>query len=78
MADTLASRSSQHVLVLAGTLGMRQLQAHCHHRLGSLYATAGQQAQARAALATAIGFYDTMDMTFWLVQAETALTQVEE
>jgi hypothetical protein len=55
---------------------MRPLQAHCHHGIGRLYATVGEQAQARAALTTAIEMYRAMDMTFWLPQAEAALAQV--
>ena len=58
-------------------LGMRPLQAHCHRGLGMLYARQGQQEQARAALATAIALYRDMNMTFWLPQAQEALTQVE-
>jgi hypothetical protein len=54
---------------------MRPLQAHCHRGLGTLYATIGQQEQARAALTTAIELYRAMDMTFWLPQAEMALAQ---
>ena len=54
---------------------MRPLQAHCHRGLGTLYATIGQQEQARAALTTAIELYRAMDMTFWLPQAEAALAQ---
>jgi tetratricopeptide (TPR) repeat protein len=60
-------------LTLADALGMRPLQAHCHHGLGTLYATRGQGEQARPALATAIEMYRAMDMTFWLPQAEAAL-----
>ena len=41
----------QQALALAEELGMRPLQAHCHLRLGTLYATTGQREQARAALA---------------------------
>ena len=55
---------------------MRPLQAHCHHGLGTLYAKTGQQEQARAALSTAIKMYRTMEMTFWLPQAEATLAQV--
>jgi hypothetical protein len=55
---------------------MRPLQAHCHLSLGTLYATTGQRQQARAALSTAIALYRTMEMTFWLPQAEAALAQV--
>jgi len=60
-------------LALAEELGMRPLQAHCHHGLGTLYATLGQQEHARAALTTVIDLYRAMDMTFWLPQAEAAL-----
>jgi class 3 adenylate cyclase/tetratricopeptide (TPR) repeat protein len=67
----------QQALTLAEELGMRPLQAHCHLGLGTLYATTGQQEQARAELTTAIALYRAMDMTFWLPQAEAALAQVE-
>ena len=66
----------QQALALAEALGMRPLQAHCHHGLGTLYATTGQREQARAALSTAIDLYRAMEMTFWLPQAEAALVQV--
>jgi len=56
---------------------MRPLQAHCHRGLGTLYATAGQQEQARVELSTAIEMYQSMAMTFWLPQTEAALAQVE-
>ena len=45
--------------------------------LGRLYATLGQQEQARVELSAAIALYRSMDMTFWLPQAEAALAQVE-
>jgi tetratricopeptide (TPR) repeat protein len=64
-------------LALAEELSMRPLQAHCHRGLGTLYATIGQQAQARTELSTAIEMYQSMDMTFWLPQTETALAQVD-
>jgi tetratricopeptide (TPR) repeat protein len=67
----------QHALALAEALGMRPLQAHCHHGLGTLYAQTGQRELARTALSTAIELYRTMDMTFWLPKAEAALAQVE-
>jgi tetratricopeptide (TPR) repeat protein len=67
----------RQALALADKLGMRPLLAHCHRGLGTLYATTGQQEQARAELATAINLYRAMAMTFWLPEAETALAQVE-
>jgi hypothetical protein len=62
---------------LAEALGMRPLQAHCQRGLGTLYATMGQQEQARTALSTAVDMYRAMEMTFWLPETEAALAQVE-
>jgi tetratricopeptide (TPR) repeat protein len=66
----------RQALALADELGMRPLLAHCHLGLGTLYDRRGQQQQAQAELTTAITLYRTMDMTFWLPQAEAALAQV--
>jgi tetratricopeptide (TPR) repeat protein len=71
-----AAAHYRQAFALAEELGMRPLQAYCHHGLGMLYATTGQRAQARAALTTAIELYRAMDMTFWLPQAEAALARV--
>src|SRR6266705_366744 len=65
----------QQALALADELGMRPLMAHCHHGLGTLYAATGQQEQARAELSIALEMYQTMEMAFWLPQAEAALAQ---
>src|SRR5262249_18933128 len=62
---------------LAEELGMRPLVAHCHQGLGTLYAMTGQQEQARTALAAAVTLYRSMEMTFWLPQAEAMLAQVD-
>jgi tetratricopeptide (TPR) repeat protein len=67
----------QQALTLAKELSMRPLQAHCHRGLGALYAQTGRRAQARTALGSAIALYRTMDMTFWLPQAEATLAQVD-
>jgi tetratricopeptide (TPR) repeat protein len=67
----------RQALALAEVLGMRPLVAHCHRGLGTLYATIDQQEQARTELSTAIAMYQSMDMTFWLPQTETALSQVD-
>jgi Flp pilus assembly protein TadD len=74
---TQAATLYQQALVLAEAFGMRPLQAHCHLDLGTLYTKTGQREQARTALSTAIALYHTMDMAFWLPQAEAALAQVE-
>jgi tetratricopeptide (TPR) repeat protein len=63
----------RQALALADELGMRPLQAHCHNGLGTLYAKLSRREQARAELSTAIELYRSMDMTFWLPQAEAML-----
>jgi uncharacterized protein HemY len=68
----------RQALTLAEVLGMRPLKAHCHLGLGTLYIKTDQREQARAELSTAIALYRSMDMTFWLPQAEAALAQVDE
>jgi tetratricopeptide (TPR) repeat protein len=72
-----AAAAYQQALTLAEELGMRPLAAHCRLGLGMLYAKIGRQEPARTELSTAIDLYRTMDMTFWLPQAEAALAQVE-
>jgi tetratricopeptide (TPR) repeat protein len=62
---------------LADELGMRPLLAHCHRGLGGLYGKIGRPEPARVELSTAIEMYRSMDMTFWLPQAEAALAEVE-
>jgi hypothetical protein len=79
MSDiTQAEAHYQQVLALTEELGMRPLQAHCHLRLGTLYARTGQRQQVQAELSAAIDLYRAMDMTFWLPQAEAALAQIGE
>jgi tetratricopeptide (TPR) repeat protein len=75
-----AARAEAHyrqALALAETLGMRPLVAHCHRGLGTLYATTGQQEEARSALWTARTMYQAMAMTYWLPETAAALAQVE-
>ena len=72
-----AESSYQQALSLAGALGMRPLQAHCHRGLGTLYAATNQREQSRTALSTASALYRDMDMTFWLPQTEAALARVK-
>jgi tetratricopeptide (TPR) repeat protein len=65
-------RHYRQALALAKALGMRPLVAHCRLGLGTLYTRDDRREQARAELSTAIQLYRTMDMTFWLAQAEAA------
>jgi tetratricopeptide (TPR) repeat protein len=74
----LPEAAYREALALADALGMRPLEAHCHHGLGTLYAATGQPEQAHAALSAAIELYRAMEMTFWLPEAEAALAQVVE
>ena len=64
-------------MALADELGMRPLQAHCHRGLGTLYAKIDQREQARTEVSAAIELYRTMEMTFWLPEAEAVLARVE-
>ena len=73
-----AEAHSRQALALADELGMRPLQAHCHHGLGRLYAIIGRWEDACSELTTAMKLYRAMDMTFWLPDAEAALAQVEK
>jgi hypothetical protein len=57
-------------VVLADTLGMRPLLAHCHRGLGKVYRRTGKPEPAQEHLATATTMYRGMGMTFWLEQAE--------
>ena len=56
---------------------MRPLQAHCHLGLGTLYANTERPEMTRTELAAAIALYRSMDMTFWLPQAESTLARMD-
>jgi tetratricopeptide (TPR) repeat protein len=60
----------------AKQLGMRPLLAHCHMGLGQLYLKRGQREEARPELTAAIELYRSMDMSFWLPQAESSLVEM--
>jgi tetratricopeptide (TPR) repeat protein len=67
----------RQALDLAEALSMRPLQAHCHLCLGKLDVLTGRHDAARVELTAAIELYRSMEMTFWLPEAEAALAQVE-
>jgi class 3 adenylate cyclase/tetratricopeptide (TPR) repeat protein len=73
---TQAEAHYHQALTLPTDAGTRPLQAHCHHGLGTLYATTGQREHTRTALTTAITMYRAMEMTFWLSQVEAALARL--
>ena len=62
-------------LAAAEKLGMRPLIAHCHLGLGKLYRRTGKPQEAHQHLSTAATMYREMDMSFWLPQAETHLSE---
>jgi class 3 adenylate cyclase/tetratricopeptide (TPR) repeat protein len=79
LAPTAVEPAAGHyrqALALAEELGMRPLQAHCHHGLGTLYHKIGRLPEARAKLCAAIELYTAMEMTFWLPQAGATLAAV--
>jgi class 3 adenylate cyclase/tetratricopeptide (TPR) repeat protein len=73
----LAEAHYRHALALAEDLSLRPLQAHCHLGLGNLYLKSRRRDEARAELSAAIELYRAMEMTFWLLEAERALAEVE-
>ncbi len=60
----------QEALMLAETLGMRPLVAHCHLGLGRLYRRIGKRQEADERVQTAMGMYRDMDVRHWVEQAE--------
>jgi tetratricopeptide (TPR) repeat protein len=71
-----AMHSYRQAIDQATELGMRPLLAHCHLGLGQLYLGNGRMEEARAEIETAVDLYRSMDMNFWLPQAETALAEI--
>ena len=65
----------REALTRAAVLGMRPLQAHCHHGLGKLYRKTGRLEEARAKLTVAVEMLRAMEMTFWLPEAEAELAR---
>jgi len=74
-----AERGEAHyrqALALAEPRGMRPLVAHCHLGLGKLYRRVGGLDQARSELSTAIEMFRSMEMSFWLPEAQAELAKV--
>jgi class 3 adenylate cyclase/tetratricopeptide (TPR) repeat protein len=65
-----AQEGYRQALAIAEQLGMRPLQAHCHHGLGRLSRRRGDAESAEPVIATARDLFRAMDMTFWLRQTE--------
>jgi tetratricopeptide (TPR) repeat protein len=58
---------------LAADLGMQPLVARCHLGLGELYKRSRSLEKALAQLTAAAGLFRSIEMTFWLAQAEAEL-----
>ncbi len=71
-----AIHSYRQAIDQATELGMRPLLAHCHLGLGQLYLRSGRIEEARTEIEAAVDLYRSMDMSFWLPQAETALAEI--
>ena len=67
----------RRLLDLAAELSMRPELAHCHLGLGKLYRRTGDGVKGQEHLTTAVTMYREMDMSFWLAEAEAALSQCE-
>jgi Flp pilus assembly protein TadD len=72
-----AESSYRQALSTAQELGMRPLQAHCYLGLGMLYSQRGEREFARQELSKAQVLYRDMEMTFWMLSVEAALSQME-
>ena len=55
---------------MAGELGMRPEEAHCHLGLARLYRRAGKPKEAQEHRTAAITMYRELEMRLWLEQAE--------
>ncbi len=71
-----ATQWYRRALQQASNLSMRPLVAHCHLGLGQLYLGNGRIEEARTEIEAAVDLYRSMDMSFWLPQAETALAEI--
>jgi tetratricopeptide (TPR) repeat protein len=63
-------------MALATELAMRPLQAHIHLSLGRLHRRENQIEKAGTELSLALTSYRSMEMQFWLSNAEAALTEL--
>ena len=71
-----AERCYNAALTLAGALEMSPLAGHCRLGLGQLYLKMCDRARARTELSNAIEIYRSMDMPFWLSQAQSHLSNL--
>jgi tetratricopeptide (TPR) repeat protein len=60
-------------MAVASELGMAPLLAHCHLGIGRGHGRANKGEQAREHLAKAAGLYRSLEMPFWMREAEGAL-----
>ena len=65
-------RPLEEALLLAATLGMRPLTAHCHLDLADLLGRAGRHAESIEHVERAVALYRELSMPVWLARAEAA------
>jgi tetratricopeptide (TPR) repeat protein len=68
-AAVQAEHAFREAMALAGELGMRPLEAHCHLGLGMLYRRTGDVTRAKEQLTLALGLFDEMTMELWVARA---------
>jgi class 3 adenylate cyclase/tetratricopeptide (TPR) repeat protein len=65
-------------MAVASELGMDPLLAHCHLGIGTGHGRANRGEQAREHLAKAAGLYRSLEMPFWMREAEGALQRFQD
>jgi tetratricopeptide (TPR) repeat protein len=68
-----AEADYREAMMLATSLGMRPLVAHCHFGLGKVHRRIEKREEAQKHLVTAAAMYEEMGMTYWLENVEAEL-----
>ena len=71
-----ATYTYRRAIDLAEELRMRPLLAHCHLDLGKFYIKSRRIKEARTELMNAIDLYRSLDVRFWLPEAEARLCEI--
>jgi hypothetical protein len=70
-----ATQTFLQAIDLAAQLNMKPLLAHCHMGLARYHIKLGEEANARSEIATAAEMYRSLNMNFWLPEAEEILRE---
>ncbi|HYL81592.1 MAG TPA: hypothetical protein VEU07_12310, partial [Candidatus Acidoferrum sp.] len=71
-----AEECYRQAILVASELDMRPLLARCRLGLGVLYRDMAQLPQARSEVAAAVDLFRSMEMPFWLAEAEAAMAEL--